>query len=265
MLLATNDVSFNALAFYRLAKLFRDTLYDLPLAALAFFQRFIEYPIAHRVEISKAKVFKFDLKPVNAQTVCDGCVDIESLARDAPLLAGWHRAKRLHVVQAIGELHENDANVLDHREHHFAEAFSLCLCPAVKLNLVEFADAVNEQRDFVAELFFYFFERRFGVLNRIVQDRRHDRLGIEVHLGELLSDSDGVRNVGFPGLAGLAFVCGGTKCVGSRDLLDLLRGQVGLQGIEQAPQTVVALRCARQLGEQCRGIVHATIILNSGA
>ena len=64
-------------------------------------------------------------------------------------------------MQAIGELDEDDANVLDHREHHFAEALGLGFGPRTELDLVELADAVDEQCDFRAEAFLDLSDRRF--------------------------------------------------------------------------------------------------------
>ncbi len=74
-----------------------------------------------------------------------------------------------------------------------------------------------------------------------------------------------MRDIGFAGFAGLALVRGRAKCVSLRYLLNFGVGQIGPQRIEQVPQAVVALRRTGQFGEQSRGIVHATIILNSRA
>ena len=61
---------------------------------------------------------------------------------------GRHGAERLHVVQAIRQFHEDDADVLDHREHHLAERFRLRFGAAAELDLVELADAINQRRNF---------------------------------------------------------------------------------------------------------------------
>ena len=70
-----------------------------------------------------------------------------------------HCLECLHVVQAIGELHQNDADVLDHGQHHFAKALGLGFCAAGELNLIELADAVDECRNLAAKLLFDVLER----------------------------------------------------------------------------------------------------------
>ena len=198
--------------------------------------------------MAEAEVFKFDLEAIDAEPVRDRGVYIESLACDACFLRGRHRIESLHIVQSIRELDENDANVLDHREHHLAEALGLGLGTAAELNLVELADAIDEYCDFAAELVFDVGDRRFGVFDDVVQDRSANCLRIEVHPGELLRNGDRVRNVGLAGLAGLTVMCCSAKLVGVHDGLYLLFGEVGLQRFDELPQPVVALRCARKFG-----------------
>ena len=61
-------------------------------------------------------------------------------------------------MQTIRQLDENYADVLDHREHHLAKTFCLGFGATAELDLVEFADAVNDQRDLLPELFPDLFE-----------------------------------------------------------------------------------------------------------
>jgi hypothetical protein len=62
-----------------------------------------------------------------------------------------HRLDRAHVVRAVGELHEDDAQVSRHREQHLAEAFRLRFLAALELDLVELGDGVDELGDVLAE------------------------------------------------------------------------------------------------------------------
>ncbi len=173
---AADDLCVDSLFGHGLAELFGDAFNDLTLAALALFQRPAEHAIAHRIEVTKAQVFELYLKTVDAKPVCDGRVDIEGLTCDASLLFDGHRAQCLHVMQTIGEFHEDYTNVLDHCEHHFAETLGLRLGSTMKLNLIELADAVDQQRDFTTELLCYFIKRRIGVLNCVVQNSCHNCL-----------------------------------------------------------------------------------------
>ena len=143
-------------------------------------------------------------------------------------------------MQAIGELDEDDANVLDHRQHHLAKAFGLRLGAAVKLDLVELADTVDQQRDIGAEIFLDVGQRSRRVFDHVVQDRSGNGLRVEMHVGQLLGDGDRVRNVGFTGLAGLALVRRSTELIGAHDHFDLRFRQIALERVEQRPQAEVA-------------------------
>ncbi len=212
------------------------------------------------MQVAEAEILQFDLEAIDTQAVGDRRIDIQRFARDALSLAAWHRVERLHVVQAIGELDEDDPNVADHRQHHLAEALGLGLGAGTKLDLIELADAVHQQRDFVAELFLDLLESGVGVFDRIVQDCRHDRLGVEVHFGKGLRYGDRVGNIGLAGLAGLPFVCRRTELVSARDRVDLLLGQVCLQRVYEIPHAMVALRRARQFRQYGGGVIHTPII-----
>src|SRR5690606_4007883 len=123
----------------------------LTLRAAGAAQRALEHAIAERVERPEAEILELDLEAIDTEPIRDRRVDLERLARDAPLLVERQRADRAHVVSAIGELDEHDAQILHHREEHLAEALGLRLGRAVEAEPVELADAVDEERDVVTE------------------------------------------------------------------------------------------------------------------
>ena len=155
-----------------------------------------------------------------------------------------HRAQRLHVVQAISKLYEDYADVLDHRQHHLAEAFRLRLRAIAKLNLVELADAIYQQRDLAAEFLADIVKRGGRVLYDIVKYRRRDGLGIEMHLSQFLGNGDWMCDVGFAGLARLPLMGDSTELVGIDYLSKLFFGKVGLERLHKPPHPVIALRRA---------------------
>ena len=111
----------------------------------------------------------------------DRRVDLERLARVLQLLLLGQRTERAHVVQPVGQLDDHDAHVARHRQHHLAVALGLRLLARVEVDARQLRDAVDEQRDVVAELDRDLLERRVGVLDRVVQQRRddHRRLGAQ--------------------------------------------------------------------------------------
>ena len=80
-----------------------------------------------------------------------GRVDVEGFAGDLLLLLGLQVLERAHVVQAVGELDDDDANVGDHGEQHLADVLGLVVFAVGELDLVELGDAFDDVRDLLAE------------------------------------------------------------------------------------------------------------------
>ncbi len=95
-----------------------------------------------------------------------------------------HHAQGAHVVQAVGELDQDDADVAHHGQQHLAEIFRLRLGMGFEFDLGELADAVDQFGDFGAELAGELLLGRAGVFDHIMQDGRHDALVVHVHLGQ---------------------------------------------------------------------------------
>ena len=143
-------------------------------------------------------------------------------------------------MQAVGEFDENDANVLNHGKHHLAKAFCLRLGLAVKLNLIELADAIDQQSNIVTEFLLYVGNGRRCVFDNVVQNCGFNCLRIEAHVGEFLGDGNGVGYIGFASLACLALVGLGAELIGANDRLNLLTGEIAFERFNKVPQTVVA-------------------------
>jgi hypothetical protein len=98
---------------------------------------FLERGVAMRVEVREAQVLQLAIGIVQAKPVRDRRVDVQRFARHAAALFMRHRTQRAHVVQPVGELDQNDADVARHREQHLAEIFRLRLFAIAKLHLVQ--------------------------------------------------------------------------------------------------------------------------------
>ncbi len=102
------------------------------------------------------------------------------------------RRDRAHVVQAVGELDEDDPDVRGHRHHHLAVVLRLRLVARLEGQPGQLGDAIDQAGDLVAERLAHLLERRGGVLDRVVQQRRAQRLGVEAHAGADLGHADGM-------------------------------------------------------------------------
>ena len=89
---------------------------------------------------------------------------------------------RAHVVEPVGELDQDHADVLRHRHDHLAVVLGLGLLAALERDPRQLRDALDELRDLVAELGAELVELGLGVLDDVVQERRGDRLLVEVEL-----------------------------------------------------------------------------------
>ena len=87
-------------------------------------------------------------------------VDLERLARLLDLLLLRQRLERAHVVEAVGELDQDDPDVGGHRDHHLAVVLGLVLVAALEGDPGELGDAVDERGDLVAELLAHLLEAR---------------------------------------------------------------------------------------------------------
>ena len=72
------------------------------------------------VEIAKAQVFQLAANFAHPQAVSDRAVNVQCFLRDLLLTVGRQVLERAHVVQPVGQLDEDDADVVHHGEHHFA-------------------------------------------------------------------------------------------------------------------------------------------------
>ena len=121
---------------------------------------------------------------------------------DAPLLG--QVMERPHVVEPIRELHQDDADVIHHRQQHLAEVLSLALLAGRERNGADLRDALDDVRDLGAEELGDAFRGRQGVLDDVVQEAGGDRHDVELHVGEevghLQRDGPGTaRRNGAPG------------------------------------------------------------------
>ena len=81
-------------------------------------------------------------------------IDVHRLGGDAAApLRILYVAERAHVVQTVGELHQQHADVAAHRQHELAEVLGLLRLLGLQLDLRQLRHAVDEIGDFTPEQF----------------------------------------------------------------------------------------------------------------
>ena len=108
-------------------------------------------------------------------------------------------------MEAVGELDQDHPDVARHRDHHLAVVLGLALVAALERHPGQLRDAVDEQRDLLAELGPDLVEAGAGVLDRVVEQRRAEGLGVEPHPG---------ADLGHPDRVGDEVVAGAAQLVG---------------------------------------------------
>ena len=136
-----------------------------------------------RVQRREGEVLELPLDRVDSQAVGQRRVDLQRLAGLLDLLLLGHRLDRAHVVQTVGELDQDDPHVGGHRHHHLAVVVGLGLVAGLEGDVRELRDAVDDPRDLLAEALSHLLDRGRGVLDRVVQQRRTERLRVQAHRG----------------------------------------------------------------------------------
>ena len=170
--------------------------------------------------------------------------------------AALGRAQRVHgahVVRAVGELDEDDAQVAHHRQQHLAEALGLRLLAALEADLIELGDAIDDLGDVVAEA------RAISSLAIGVSSMTSWRIAATiVSVSRCRSRGSGrgdrMGDIGLAAEARLALVVFRAEIVGRTHLLTLFWGQM-IEARQQLPESRATAGEGQPLQEQ-GAVVH---------
>ena len=95
-------------------------------------------------------------------------------------------------MEAVGQLDQDHPDIGGHRHHHLAVVLRLPLVAALEGHPGQLGDAVDQLGDLLAELGPDLLQVGAGVLDRVVQERRAEGLGVEPHPGADLRHPDRV-------------------------------------------------------------------------
>ncbi|CAB4933757.1 unannotated protein [freshwater metagenome] len=106
---------------------------------------------------------------MNTETMGQRRIDLERLLGFLQLLLLAKKRQRAHVVQAIGKLDHDHANVLGHREDHLAIVLSLGFFARGELDLRELGDTLHQYAHLGTKALLDLVGSRLGVFDDIVQ------------------------------------------------------------------------------------------------
>jgi hypothetical protein len=128
-------------------------------------------------------------------------------------------------VETVGKLDQHDADIIDHREEHLAQALRLLLLFACRPlspifaitgpgDLAKLGRAVHQAHNPDAELLLQIVQRHWRVLDHVMQQAGGKRFPVEMHPGQddgHLERMDDVRLTRFAGHPIVGLVCN-DKC-----------------------------------------------------
>ena len=159
-----------------------------------------------RLQVLEGQILEFAAHLAHAEAVRDRRVDLDGFARDALAPLRAEVAQRAHVVYAVGQFDQDDADVLDHGEQHLADALGLAVFGREYIELGELGDAVDAARHLGAELLAHLLDGDAGVLHDVVQQAGLHGHHVHPHVGENVRHHDGMGHVRLAGIARLALV-----------------------------------------------------------
>ena len=104
------------------------------------------------MELGEGQILQLVLHLLHAHALGERRIDLQGLQRDAPALVRiLHEVERLHVVQTVGQFHQQDADIRRHGEHELAEVLRVLGVVRLQFDARELGHAVDEAGDLLAE------------------------------------------------------------------------------------------------------------------
>jgi hypothetical protein len=175
----------------------------------------------------KRQVLELAAHFVHAEAMGDRRVNVQRFARNFVLPLRREKLQRAHIVQAVGQLDEDDTNVIHHGQHHLAHVLGLRVFRRGKLNLADLGDAFDDVSDLLAELGFDLVDGHRGVFHHVVQQPAGDRGRVELHLSQNGRHLQRVRQIRLARLARAAFVMFEGEVVGFFHQRQVVGGPIG--------------------------------------
>ena len=196
-----------------------------------------------RLEILERQLLELVLDLAHPEPVGDRRVDVERLLRDldAPLFR--QVLERPHVVEPVGELDEDDADVVHHRQQHLAEVLGLPLLARGERNGADLGDPLDDVGDFGAEQLGDTLGRGQRVFDDVVEQAGGDGHDVQFHVGQEIGDFERVNQVGLAGMADLPLVFERREDVRPPQQLEVGLGAVAPHFLQQRLESNHGRRC----------------------
>jgi len=152
-----------------------------------------------RVQVLERQFLQFGGDGVNADRPAQRRIDLQRLAADPLALLGLHMLQRPHVVQTVGQLHQQDADVLRDGEDEFAQVLGLARVLRLELQPRQLGHPLDQRGHLLAEAFGDIVAGGRGVLDHVVQQGGDDGGCVEPVVGQDARDLDRMGEIGIAG------------------------------------------------------------------
>ena len=151
--------------------------------------------VSRGVKVHECQVLKLPLGLLHTQAVRNGSVDLHRLKRLYALFFLGLICHGAHIVQTVGDLDEDNADILRHRHQHLAQVFHLLVFLAGVLHARELRDTLDDVRDRFSELAGDIVVRKLRVLYDIMQERRDDGVLVKTHVHRDIRRRHAMRHI----------------------------------------------------------------------
>ena len=129
-------------------------------------------------------------------------------------------------MQAIRQFDQNNPNILRHRQQHFAKVFGFGVLFGIKLDLINFANAIDQSGDIFTETKLQVFFCGRGIFNNIVEECRNNAAAVQAHLRENRGHGHRMKNIGFTTATALTLMDLSAKKIGRVNSAGVLVAQI---------------------------------------
>ena len=162
--------------------------------------------ICFRIQVFERQILKLPFKCADAQPICQRSIDLEGFLRLFPLFFRSFIAQRAHIVQAVRKLYKDDPNIRRHGKKHLSHAFRLGVLFRLKIEFLQFGDAIYDLCNFRAEFRLDIFNAKSRIFWNIVQHGGANADIIKAKLCQNARHLIGMHDIGLARIAQLPFV-----------------------------------------------------------
>ena len=135
LLLPALDLDLDAAAGELVGELRRDPRDDRAILGLHRLETRDDQRVGVRHQAAEGEVLELAAHALHAHAARERGIDVEGVLGDAGPLVLRHELERAHVVQAVGELHQQHPRVVGDRQQQLAEIFGLLRVPGDEVEL----------------------------------------------------------------------------------------------------------------------------------